>query len=515
MGRKLSANEEIYGRDDRTESSNDSVVLKNKGVAGEKANTEKNSNSEEKKEENLVEILWQTQEHFFPCFNEWLDSVKDPRNPALITYWLKTILWTVLLIFVLKREARRALNVLKKDDVFLHNLKQLCKQMHIKEIPHGDTLDYSLSRIEDWHALEKIKVKMAKRLIRKRSLEKFRMLDKYYQISIDAVHVHTFTEQHCDQCLKKKQTNGEYLWMHIKLVASLVTENGLCFPVLTEWIENSSEEYEKQDCELKALYRLLPRLREEFGRMPICVVLDGLYACEPVFKLLEKHRLEWMIVFKKGSIPTLYEYMEKSRYDYKAGETHEIIKTKEIQARSRRTHEERIKRIRKSAKRMRTVESKFDFWWHKEFKNWNSTRSYNAIYVKEVTDGKKKCEYTWLISDKLAEQLNKQTVEELTQAGRCRWKTENEGFNTLKNMGYNLEHPYSQDKIALKCWHELMDIGFILNQLIEKGSLINVKNFGKIASIAATMYNHFHGKMFMRAKGPLRIQIRFEYNNTS
>jgi hypothetical protein len=30
----------------------------------------------------------------------------------------------------------------------------------------------------------------------------------------------------------------------------------------------------------------------------------------------------------------------------------------------------------------------------------------------------------------------------MTKAGRCRWKIENECFNTLKNQGYHLEHNY-------------------------------------------------------------------------
>ncbi len=38
------------------------------------------------------------------------------------------------------------------------------------------------------------------------------------------------------------------------------------------------------------------------------------------------------------------------------------------------------------------------------------------------------------------------TVELLVKAGRARWKIENEGFNTLKDQGYHLEHNIGHGK---------------------------------------------------------------------
>ena len=38
--------------------------------------------------------------------------------------------------------------------------------------------------------------------------------------------------------------------------------------------------------------------------------------------------------------------------------------------------------------------------------------------------------------------LDKQLVVEVVASGRSRWKVENEGFNVLKNQGYNFEHNY-------------------------------------------------------------------------
>ena len=57
------------------------------------------------------------------------------------------------------------------------------------------------------------------------------------------------------------------------------------------------------------------------------------------------------------------------------------------------------------------------------------------------------------------------------QAGRLRWKIENEGFNIQKNGGFNLQHPYSQDVTARKVFYYLLQIAHLLFQLLEKGSL--------------------------------------------
>lgn len=43
-------------------------------------------------------------------------------------------------------------------------------------------------------------------------------------------------------------------------------------------------------------------------------------------------------------------------------------------------------------------------------------------------------------------EITSQNIVDLVKAGRCRWKTENECFNTLKNQGYCLEHNYGHGR---------------------------------------------------------------------
>lgn len=74
-------------------------------------------------------------------------------------------------------------------------------------------------------------------------------------------------------------------------------------------------------------------------------------------------------------------------------------------------------------------------------------------------------------------------AEIVNQGGRIRWKIENQGFNTQKNGGYELEHAYSENENATKCFYYLLQIAHILNQLMEKGSLLNKKAMIKMGSM--------------------------------
>src|SRR5262249_55449376 len=69
--------------------------------------------------------------------------------------------------------------------------------------------------------------------------------------------------------------------------------------------------------------------------------------------------------------------------------------------------------------------------------------------------------------------VGRKTVEEIAQqGGRDRWKVENEGFNRQKNSGLNLEHVYSIDPEKWKVYYVLLQIAFLLVQLLERGSLL-------------------------------------------
>ena len=56
----------------------------------------------------------------------------------------------------------------------------------------------------------------------------------------------------------------------------------------------------------------------------------------------------------------------------------------------------------------------------------------------------------------------------MVKAGRCRWKIENECFNTLKNQGYHLKHNFGHGQQHLShTMYVLTLLAFFFHQIFE------------------------------------------------
>ncbi len=326
-----------------------------------------------------------------------------------------------------------------------------------------------------------------------KSLENYRLLGKYYTIPIDGTgHLNYGEKRHCAHCLTKK-VHGKINYYHNVLEAKIVTENSLALSVETEMIENTpyaqklSVRKKKQDCELKAFYRLAPELKKKFPQLKICLLLDSLYACDPVFKICDKYGWKYIVTFKEGSMPETYAWYESLK----------------------KKHQPENKATVKNGK----ITQKF---------NWVTDIKYrgpeiNILECKERKPGKQglltNTRFLWITNLK----INECNFEEIAKGGRLRWKIENEGFNAQKNGGYNLEHSYSKNETASENYYSLLQIAHNINQLMEKGSLLKKqirKTFGNIRNIAKQLLEDFRTKTFTLEKlqscFAIPFQIRFE-----
>jgi hypothetical protein len=57
---------------------------------------------------------------------------------------------------------------------------------------------------------------------------------------------------------------------------------------------------------LKAVRRLVGRLRAEFPQLRICLVGDGLYACGEGFQVAKDFRCDYIYTFQPGRLPALW-----------------------------------------------------------------------------------------------------------------------------------------------------------------------------------------------------------------
>lgn len=335
-----------------------------------------------------------------------------------------------------------------------------------ESVAHGDTLGKLLPRISYQH-FANLPGDMVHRLIRMKVLEKHRLLDCYYLVAIDATGTISYTERHCQHCLTKTSTKtGKTIYYHPVLEAKLVTPGGLAFSIETEFIENPAMEIDqkgkdklKQDCELKAFYRLANKLKQRFPQLNICLTMDGLYAAKGVFDVCKKYHWKFIIVFKKGSMPATYE---------------EFQTLCKLQSENRTIY-----------RRNKIIQ---DFSWANDIDYKNHLL--HAIQCLENKPNDKTRKFVWITN------LNvsiKNVITIANNGGRTRWKIENQGFNTQKNGGYNLEHAYSKNHNAGKCFYLLLQAAHNINQLIEKGSLLkNIKKtFGSIKNLTASLLESF------------------------
>lgn len=289
---------------------------------------------------------------------------------------------------------------------------------------------------------------MTRTLIRKKVLYRYRLFDRYFVIAVDGTGRLTFPERHCPHCLTATH-QGKTTYYHPVLEAKLVLPNGFVFSVMTEFVENPGENPTKQDCELKAFYRLAERVKKAFPRLPICLSLDSLFACGPVMSICEDYGWKYMIVHKGEDI--LYIHKEFEALLPLAPENH---------LRARLGLQREIKQDYRWINDINYVDSK---------NNEHTVGVLECLEEKPDSDGElKTTRFRWITN------FNLKTNNVITladQGGRIRWKIENEGFNVQKNGGYDLEHAYTTDSVASKVFYYLLQMGHLIAQLLEKGSL--------------------------------------------
>jgi hypothetical protein len=379
--------------------------------------------------------LMKTAKHFFPNLWKELSEVKDPRNRAYTTYDPEELLFCVMLKNMLALESMRRTDESLNTETCIENVYRALSKEKKENLPHHDTQNNFLEMLHI-SELEKIRKYMIGRLLSSRALENYRLLGKMYVILIDGTGLFKFNKRHCEHCLKREITNpktGEKttVYMHHVLEAKLLVGD-MVLSIGSEFIENESEDVEKQDCERKAFYRLAEKLKKEYPRLPICIVGDSLYACEPVFRLCEEYGWKFLIRFKAGSIPTAAA--EAEQIHLMGG--HE-------------TGEDDCTFINGIATEKRTLNYLEKIEQKKNPKEGESgVRTFTYLTNIEITKG---------------------NAAKLVAAGRGRWEIENEGFNIQKNHRCFIEHACSEHYGAMKCHYLLAQIAEIIMQLYENG----------------------------------------------
>jgi len=252
--------------------------------------------------QTLLHIAMATITHFFGPPNRFLVGMDDPRDPSKIIYPLHCLLFTGLLMFLCHLAARRQIALKFRDNA--PSAANFARLFGVEQAPRGDTINHAFKNISPSQAQECL-TRLVEILIRKKVLERYRLLDRYYVVAIDGTCIYSFSERPCEHCLTRAH-NGVTTYYHYVLEAKLITWDGLSFSLMSEFIENPQPNPTKQDCELNAFHRLAKRLKKRFPRLPICLSLDGPFACGPVFARRHYYDRLFVIVLKEADLPSVY-----------------------------------------------------------------------------------------------------------------------------------------------------------------------------------------------------------------
>jgi hypothetical protein len=312
-------------------------------------------------------------------------------------------------------------------------------------------------------------------------------------VSLDGTQYFSSQKVHCENCRVTLRDGRSYYSHQVLLAVMGAPEQPhvVCLP--PEFI-TPQDGAEKQDCEQQAIKRWVKQHARRFAPWSATVLTDDLHAHQPVCQLLLDHQMHFILTCKPDSHPALYE--ELQLLERVAG----AIGSKTVQRWNGRHHAVWQYRwantlpIREGPAALKV--------------NWCELRLINQ------ESGEQRYYNAWL-TDQV---LDETTVVAVAQAGRSRWKVENEGINVLKQRGYHFEHNFGHGDQHLSTvllsllllaflFHTALDLACLMYHAIRQKLRTRRKFFDDLRGLTTYLYwrsfQHLLGFMYRQLElGP-------------
>lgn len=399
---------------------------------------------ERKNAVNPLEELLIIMKQYFPKLTIWIENLTDTRHQSYITYDFKICLLTQILAFCSSYQSMNKIGRDFNSDIVIKNINNILKTNYV-ELPHKDTLINVISEIK-FEELEQIQTKIIKTLIRSKMLDKYRF-NGLFHIVIDGTGLYSTRVNLGEQAITKvynKDADNEYtLYSYYALEAKLVCGN-MTFSLATEFVENETytdeygntyRKFDKQDCELKASYRLLNKIKNRFPKLPIIIGGDALYLGRPFLELCDSLKFDYIIRYKESDAPTIKRNFNEIKiidqdYEYQ----NEII---------------------------------FGDLKNKDFYTLNVI-SYDEESVDEETGEITITNFSFVTSL----HITSKNKNNLVLLGRRRWKIENKGFKEQKSDILNIKHIYTKRCEGTKNLYLLIQFAHTFLNLLNYGDIL-------------------------------------------
>ena len=386
-----------------------------------------------------------------------------------------------------------------------------------KRVPVIKTIEDFL-KTQDENSMNRLMITFFKELIEAKffQLHPEIMPGDFFLLAADCVHTHTYEHPHhvdeegcidCPYCLKriynKDMIKEKVRWLHCTLVYCLVFFGHLKIPLYHYPIhakqiidcESESDDVHKQECELVALKKPLPKIKEIFPRTDVVMLLDGLYANRPVIRLVNSLEFGYIIVRKSGNLPTLGKDCDG------------LAKLSNHKKNQTKISEQMVKKWR--------IKHRYEYFNSMDIGDKEGELKTNVLRFKEIREKIVKktlktheyyCE--WLASWK----VSMKNCAFLSRLARLRWEEE-DVFNSVKTRGFKFEHDYSRDPRSFFNWHGLALFAFGIFELFRFSKAIKQEaNTSRIALaniLRAQLYERPTKEIFSECLSAERVQFRY------
>lgn len=397
--------------------------------------------------QELVHGSLETLRRQWPKLQKRLEKIPDLRQPKKIKHRFDVLMLYGMLMFVLQMASRREANREMTGPQLVENLRLYFPE--IEQLPHQDTLHRVLANTEPGQ-LEEALTEWIAQLIRNKKFARY-LVEKCYPIAMDGTQKLKRNELVCGEWLTRTVRHGdgseEQHYVYVVEV-HLAFRNGMTIPLLSEFLSYPEEgEETKQDCEQRGFHRAAERLKKAFPKLPMMILLDGLYPNGPVMERCRKNGWQFMIVLPDRCLPSVWE-----EYRGLAKIPHGNRWRMTWNGRRQKFHwindiDYRYGEGEKKRQRVHVVVCE------------ESWEEYDEKVGGEV---RKTARHVWLSG----EPLSAHNVHARCNLGaRYRWGIE-EGILVEKHHGYHYEHCFSENWNAMRCYHYLMRLGHLINILV-------------------------------------------------
>ena len=272
-------------------------------------------------------------------------------------------------------------------------------------------------------------------------LDDFRSYNDNLLVGIDGVQYFSSKTVHCDNCNRKHHQNGSVTYFHSAVTPVILQPgNNKVLPLQPEFI-TPQDGSEKQDCEIAAAKRWVGQNGSGLKALGATVLGDDLYCKQPYCESLLEQGLDFILVCKKESHQTLYEYLQVQKED--------IQVLKKERWKGKRCYIDTYRFL--NALPLRDGEDALEV-------NWCELSTINKDSGKVVYRNSFATNF----------EIDHDNVEQIVADGRARWKVENENNNVLKNLGYHLGHNFGHGKKYLSSFFASFNIlAFLLHTVLD------------------------------------------------